>query len=297
MIRLGLCCKFYETPIKFSTTTAKYLSTLSVNDRKNKISKLCLDNSKALLKSLEYCNSNGIGSFRINSKILPLKTHPEFNYNLKDLADYEEIFKTFKACRTYASNNDIRMTFHPDQFILLSSENADVTQRSIEELRYQAMLSDLIGADVINIHGGGAYGDKETALKRVEMNILKLDQTVRSKLTIENDDRIYSPQDLLPLCEKLQIPFVYDVHHHRCLNDNLSIEEVTRRALKTWDREPLFHISSPKYGWKSNKPGPHHDYIDINDFPDCWKKLDLTVEVEAKAKELAVKKLINDLVL
>ena len=35
----------------------------------------------------------------------------------------------------------------------------------------------------------------------------------------------------------------------------------------------------------------HHDYIDPGDFPECWLNLDITVEVEAKAKELAVLKL------
>jgi UV DNA damage endonuclease len=84
---------------------------------------------------------------------------------------------------------------------------------------------------------------------------------------------------------------VYDVLHHRCLPDGLSIRKVTSLALKTWDREPLFHISSPKYGWGKSQNCWHSDYIDKKDFPEEWKALDITVEVEAKAKELAVKRL------
>ncbi|WP_083843585.1 hypothetical protein [Desulfobacter postgatei] len=122
-----------------------------------------------------------------------------------------------------------------------------------------------------------------------------LKDSVRRRLTLENDDRSYSPIDLLPVCSKLNIPMVYDVHHHRCLPDTLSIDEVTQKSMKTWDREPLFHLSSPKDGWNSTNPRKHHDYIDINDFPKEWLSLDITVEVEAKGKELAIEKLIKDL--
>jgi UV DNA damage endonuclease len=97
------------------------------------------------------------------------------------------------------------------------------------------------------------------------------------------------------VCSELGVPLVYDVHHHRCLPDRLSIEQATHEALKTWDREPLFHISSPREGWKKTRPQYHHDYIDPADFPDCWKGLDITVEVEAKAKELAVTRLLKQL--
>lgn len=84
---------------------------------------------------------------------------------------------------------------------------------------------------------------------------------------------------------------MYDAHHHRCLPDGLSIERATHEALSTWNREPLFHISSPIAGWRGRNPERHHDYIRPSDFPDCWRDLALTVEVEAKAKELAVLRL------
>jgi UV DNA damage endonuclease len=88
---------------------------------------------------------------------------------------------------------------------------------------------------------------------------------------------------------------VYDVHHHRCLQDGLTIEQATDAAFCTWGREPLFHISSPLEGWNGPKPQRHHDYVDLGDFPDCWRRLSLTVEVEAKAKELAVLRLRDEL--
>jgi UV DNA damage endonuclease len=110
----------------------------------------------------------------------------------------------------------------------------------------------------------------------------------RARLTVENDDKIYTPADLLPLCRAEGLPLVYDVHHHRCHGDELTELEATKQATATWNREPLFHISSPREGWDGPKPERHHDFIDPNDFPQCWFKRDLTVEVEAKARELAV---------
>lgn len=295
MLRFGLCCKFAGQDIKFYSTTAKHIATLTDTQRMLKLSNLCLENSISLMQALEFCNNNKIGCFRVNSKILPLKTHPQFAYDIKSIPESKQIITNFALCADFAKKNNIRLSFHPDQFILLSSEKLDITTRSIQELDYQAELSEIIGADIINIHGGGGYGNKKSALARVSNALARLSLAVREKLSFENDDRVYSPADLLPFCEENNIPFVYDVHHHRCLSDDLSIEQVTERALATWNREPLFHLSSPKNGWAEKKTNLHADYIDINDFPGCWKSLDITIEIEAKAKEMAIAKLIKDL--
>lgn len=294
-IRLGLCCKFYKEPIRFRTVTASFLGRFSRREQLQRLAETCLDNAHSLLAAINYCAANHIGCFRVNSQILPLKTHPRVGYAIKDLPNQNEIKRAFGLCRKQAVKKNIRLSFHPDQFVVLNSPSADVVQRSIDELDYQAAASELIGADVINIHAGGAYGDKAAALDRLGHILKKLKKRIRDRLTIENDDHLYAPADLLPFCKKQKIPFVYDVHHHRCLPDGLSIEQATRLALKTWDREPLFHVSSPKYGWKRSRASWHHDYISFNDFPKEWCRLNITVEVEAKAKELAVEKLYQQL--
>ncbi|MGD9643356.1 MAG: UV DNA damage repair endonuclease UvsE [Elusimicrobiales bacterium] len=296
MIRLGLCCKFNEEPINFRTATATHVLKLTPKARAEKLAGICHDNSAALRQALAYCAANGIGSFRVNSQLLPLKTHPRAGYELKDLPGGAAIVSAFKACGRQAKELGLRLTFHPDQFVLLSSPTENVTAASLLELEYQAEAAEWTGADVINIHGGGAYGDKPAALGRLAAALKRLSRRARSRLALENDDRTYSPADLLPFCSEHGLPFVYDVHHHRCLPDGLSIEEATRQALATWGgREPLFHLSSPREGWKSSDPRPHHDYIDIKDFPACWRKLDITVEVEAKAKETAIARLRREL--
>jgi len=291
MIRLGLCCIFKDQPIRFRRATAAFLARLPVPEQRRRLSEICLANAENLKKALVFCQENGIGDFRVNSQILPLKTHPGVGYEMDDLPEAETIIKTFSACGRFAGKHHLRTSFHPDQFIILSSPDPAVVARSVADLRYQAEVARWINADVINIHAGGAYGDKPAALERLKKAVSRLPGPVRKRLTLENDDISYSPRDLLPVCTDLAVPLVYDVHHHRCLPDDLSIEEATRLAVATWDREPLFHISSPKNGWHAPDVRKHHDYIDIKDFPECWRSLDLTIEVEAKAKELAVLKL------
>lgn len=295
MIRLGLCCIFRDVPISFRTTTAAAMQRLQPHQALDRLSKLCLSNAASLQQAIAYCAAQGIGAFRVNSGILPVITHPRVGYRIDDLPDADAIIAAFRQCGTDAGREGIRLLFHPDQFVLLSSERASVTQSAIAELDYQAMVAGWIGADVINIHGGGAYGDKTAALNRVRENIEKLPMPVRSRLTLENDDRVYTPADLLPLCRATRVPLVYDVHHHRCLPDGMSEDAATEAALATWDREPVFHVSSPLAGWHGPKPHRHHDYIRIGDFPACWTHPDVTVEVEAKAKEKAVLRLRRSL--
>ncbi len=295
MLRLGLCCLFREAPIKFRRTTARYLATQSRRQQKTYLSEICLHNANALMHALQFCEQNGIGGFRVNSQILPLKTHPAYHYEIKDLPDYPAILKQFRKCGAFGRKHGLRITFHPDQFILLSSPDPGVTRRSVADLIYQAEVATWIQADVLNIHAGGAYGNKGRTLLRLTRQIERLPACVRSRLTLENDDRIFSPADLLPLCKDTGVPLVYDVHHHRCLPDGMRIEDTTEKALDTWNREPLFHISSPLGGWKTNNARRHHDYINIKDFPKNWLDLSATVEVEAKAKELAVLKLKKDI--
>ncbi len=295
MIRLGLCCIFRDQPIKFRTTTATANGKLNRPAALAKLSELCMANADALSASLQFCADNRIGCFRINSQILPLKTHPECGYEVEDLPEGDEIVRRFKACGRFARKNMLRTCFHPDQFVVLNSPRPDVVAKSIEELEYQCEVAEWVRADVVNIHGGGAYGDKGKALADFARNLKKLSRRARHRLTVENDDTTHTPSDLLPVCRAEGLPLVYDVHHHRCNQDELSVEEATEQAIATWNREPMFHISSPIEGWKGPKPRRHHDFINIVDFPECWRDLTLTVEVEAKAKEVAVLKLTKQL--
>lgn len=291
MTRLGLCCKFAAEPIRFRTTTAAALKRLAPAAARQRLAVLCAENADALARALAYCAAHDIGCFRVNSQILPLKTHPQFAYSLADLPGGGEIIQQFRHCGDFARSQGLRLTFHPDQFVLLSALKPEIIRLSIEELVYQAEVAEWVGADVINIHAGGVYGDRPSALRRLSRALTRLPDAVRARLTLENDDRSYTPRDLLPFCRSEHLPFVYDAHHHRCLPDGESVERTTELAFGTWDREPLFHLSSPKEGWQGPRPNRHHDYIAPSDVPACWLDLDATIEIEAKAKELAIARL------
>jgi UV DNA damage endonuclease len=294
-MRFGLCCLFVDEPVSFRATTAKSLLGMKRGDALAKASGICLHNTRNLLLALETAHRLGIGAFRIMSPLFPRMTHPEAGYRLEDLPDAGAIEHGMEAARTFAGQHDIRLSFHPDQFVVLSSPHDHVVESSVRELSYQAFLADLVGADVINIHAGGVYGDKAAALKRLADVCDDLPQGIMSRLTLENDDISYTVRDLLPVCTDLGLPLVYDAHHHRCNPDGLTEDEATDLAAATWNgREQYCHISSPRNGWNGN-PKPHADYIDPADFPACWKGRAMTVDVEAKAKELAVTRLMQEL--
>ena len=296
-LRLGLCCQFVDEPIRFRTTTAAACLKLT---RRSPARQTLRDSAKPTptrcSRRSNAASRLGIGAFRVNSQILPVKTHPAVGYRRgRSCRAARRSLQRFQRCGARAAELGVRTSFHPDQFVVLSSPREEVVDRSLEEIEYQAEVAEWINADVVNIHGGGAYDSREAALERFARNLDRLSPRARTRLTVENDDKIYTPSELLPLCRREGVPLVYDVHHHRCCRDELSVEEATSAAIATWNREPLFHLSSPKEGWNGPGPQRHHDFIDAADVPACWLGRSLTIEVEAKAKERAVLQLQRDL--
>jgi UV DNA damage endonuclease len=294
MIRLGLCCLFLDAPIRFRAATHRHVARLDDGARRAHLSAVARDNAAALHAALDRCDALGIGAFRITSQILPLATHPVSGYTLGTLDDGDAIAEAFAGVAPRARALGIRLSFHPDQFVVLNSERESVVEASIRELEHQAHVAELVGADTVTLHGGGAAGGKDAALARLARALDRLSPRARALLALENDDRVFAPADLLPLCARTGVPLVYDVHHHRCNPDALDVDEATARAAATWGagagaREPYFHVSSPRDGWDAPNPRPHADEIDPADFPAAWRTLPaVTVDVEAKAKERAV---------
>ena len=297
-LRFGLCCLFQGEGISFRTTTAAALSGKPRPEGLKKLSGICLDNAQSLLAAVQAVRRLGIGAFRIMSPLFPRMTHPEVGYGLAELPDGEAIVAGLHAVRSFAAQNDIRLSFHPDQFVVLSSPHPQVVANSVRELVYQAQLAEAVGAKIINLHAGGVYGDKTQALRRFCGVFADLPAEVASRLTLENDDRSYTVADLLPVCTKLALPLVYDVHHHRLNPVGLSVEEATMLAGESWQAvggEQYCHLSSPRSGWGGGAERPHADYIDPADLPSCWLGRTMTVDIEAKAKELAVLRLLGEL--
>ena len=288
-IRWGLCCQFLDSPIRFRTATHRYCATLDAGSRAQYLSAIVLSNARALCDAIVRCRELGIGAFRITSQLVPLATHPLSGFNIDELPEAEEIRATFARARDLSTSLDIRLSFHPDQFVVLNSESPATVASSAQEIEHQARIAGLVGAEALTLHAGGGVGGEAKALGRLEKGITSLSPEARALLALENDDRSFSPSALLPFCEKHNLSFVYDVHHHRCLPDGMSVREATERGAATWKgREPWAHVSSPRDGWSSSNPRSHAEFIDAGDLPEEWMGGRMTIDVEAKAKERAV---------
>ena len=296
-LRLGLCCGFAEAPIKYRTTTARYAGGLAAAARRAFLLEIVTHNAAALGASVDWCIAHGVGAFRVNSDLLPLATHASLGYELADLDTGGRATALLDGAGRRARRGGVRLSFHPDQFVVPGSIRDEVVRSSLGELEAQTRLALVVGAEQITIHGGGAQGGKPAALERLARALARLSAPARERVVLENDDRVYTVEDLLPICRREGLALVYDVHHHRCNPDELSVEDATDACASTWGRrEPWAHISSPIGGWtKARDPRPHADHIAASDLPRAWRGRRMTVDVEAKAKELAVLRLARHL--
>ena len=202
------------------------------------VSELCIENTKDLIKIIQWNHNNGIKVFRMSSVIYPWMSEYEF----ADLPGYSELCKLLKQAGDLAQSFGQRLSFHPGQFCVLASPTQKVVDSAINELNKSAQIMDLMGLPKsrmakINIHVGGAYGDKKSALDRFCTNYLRTSPSVQARLTVENDDKasMYSVSDLYwGVYKVVGIPIVFDYHHHQFCTGDLTEEEALRVAAKTW---------------------------------------------------------------
>src|SRR4051794_37859129 len=191
VIRWGLCCQFLDSPISFRTATHRYVASLGSRVSRHYLSEIAAHNAGALAGAIERCHELGIGAFRVNSQVLPLATHPITGYNLERLDPSGAIVGAFEWAGALARAYDVRLSLHPDQFVVLNSERETVVRSAVQELEHQAVIAELIGADVIVLHGGGAAGGLEAAVERLERGLELLSPRLRERLAFENDDRSF----------------------------------------------------------------------------------------------------------
>ena len=257
------------------------------------VSDLALLNSRDIIKVLEWNRQHGIKLFRLSSSIIPWGN----NIDITQLKDYEEIKSELKKAGDFAKLWDMRITCHPGPFVVLTSPKDNVVDNAISDLEMHGKLFDMIGLsktpyNKINIHCNGVYGDKITAMNRFCENFKRLSHSVRSRLTVENDDKasMYSVKDLMYIHNKIGIPIVFDYHHHQFCTGDMTEQEALLLASTTWpkDIKPIVHYSESKALHENNikeKPQAHSMYI--NAIPNTYE-LDVDIMVEAKAKELAI---------
>lgn len=257
------------------------------------VSELIINNLDDLLKILQWNMAYGIYNFRLPSEIFPWKT----KYEYKDLPNFNIIHKRLKAIGLIIQMNKMRISFHPDHFCVLSSPKEDVVLESIKELEKTAQIFDLMGLPKthefkINIHIGGVYGSKLSACDRFCNNFNLLSDSVKLRLTVENDDKLnsYNVHDLYHLIYKrIGTPIVFDYHHHMLNDGDILEKEALELALSTWDKSiiPIVHYSSSKkINEDNNAKEQAHANLIYEDF-DTYGH-DIAIIFEAKSKEMAV---------
>ncbi|KIY71426.1 UV-endonuclease UvdE [Cylindrobasidium torrendii FP15055 ss-10] len=292
--RLGYAClntilRTQKPPV-FCSRTCR-IDTIKKNGMKF-VHDLGVQNAKDLSALIEWNEQHNIKFMRVSSEMFPFASHPEYGYNLADVLGAPE---ALKKAGDLANKYGHRLTTHPGQFTQLGSPRDGVVTAAIRDLNYHASMFELMGIGkdgVMIIHGGGVYGDKPSTLSRLKASIagLEEDGPIRQRLVLENDELCYSAEDLLPLCEELSIPLVFDYHHH-ALNpgEGLSIREIVDRANAIFKRKgirPKQHLSEPRPGAETlMERRAHADRC--QSLPDELDD-DMDLMIEAKDKEQAV---------
>jgi len=252
------------------------------------------NNLDCLVKMLRFNYRNNILFFRITSDLVPFASHPICQF------DWQEYFKTkFKEIGNLIKNYGIRISMHPDQFTLLNSSDKRVFENSLKELIYHSQVLDLMELDTsakIQIHVGGVYGNKEKSIKRFEDRFEKLDEVIKRRLVIENDDKLYNLKNCLKINTETGVPVLFDVFHHEVNNSGETIKEAFKLFTKTWkekDGIPMVDYSSHRIDDLKRKHAESINLKHFKDFLEETKTFDFDVMLEIKDKEKSAIKAIK----
>jgi UV DNA damage endonuclease len=280
-----------------SVTYTNYKKLDTEEKRLNKLKQVTLSNFDDLYKILQYNLENQIHFYRITSALVPLATHPEV------LWDHRKIFKIdLKRIGELVNENNMRVDTHPDEFNVINSVREEVVEATKRNLwEHVHLFEDMeypLGKMVIHI--GSSQGGKGASIERFINNFNSFPREITKRLMLENDDKTFTTEEVLKICREVEAPMVLDVHHHLCNSGGSSIEPLIEGIFNTWQHQllpPKIHFSSPREGELDRK---HADFINAADFisfAELCKPLnmDFDVMIEAKQKDLALLKLIEDI--
>ena len=314
-IDLGLCCINTELraskPSVFSNRTCRLATAYTKGEEYVKT--LALKNIKDVLKILEWNKNHNIRAYRLSSDMFPHINNPklgdeDFEYGSRYSLDFAK--PILKEIGKLAKAYGIRLSFHPGQYNQIASPTQSVFDNTVRDLSVHSYILDLIEDEldmgenraIICIHGGGVYKEKQKTMNRWCDRFMEIPEEVRSRICIENCEKCYSSEDCLEISRRLNIPHIFDIHHYNCYdllhkeeiknNPQKSPEQLIPMIIETWNKrglKPYFHISEQGSG----KIGHHSDFIEV--IPEYMFTInqDITLDVEAKAKEKAIFKLVN----
>jgi UV DNA damage endonuclease len=286
---LGLVCITASPQIRYRTMTRTTYLKLAPEERAERLRELYLSNIEKFLEALSYCAWQGIRLYRVSSQLFPLSDWEDG----VGAAVLEGLAGELARIGVLATARGVRVVVHPEQFVVLSSDSQAVADSAMRVLQGHARQMDLMGLprsqwSMVLVHGGKS-GRGEALAARIGT----LPENIRSRLALENDEYAYSAQDILEVCQKTGVAFVFDAHHHAVHAklegyEDASIAHFTREAASTWTDPAwqIVHLSNGKSGFLDRK---HSDLIDA--FPSAFLDVPF-VEIEAKGKEVAIADLL-----
>jgi len=198
---------------------------------------------------LDYLKSERLDMYRLSSDIAPYATHPDMPQFHGMVADSDAELRAFGAkARAY----DIRLSFHPSQYVLLNAPDPELTRKSIWDLASQAEMLDRMeqgDEGVMITHVGGVYDDHDASRARWIEGWEQCPEHVKRRLVLENDDIRFSAADVLWIHERTGVRCVFDYQHFWCLNpERLDMRDTLERFVATWPAgvRPKVHFSSPR---------------------------------------------------
>jgi UV DNA damage endonuclease len=235
---------------------------------------------------LQFNIAHNLLFFRITSDLIPFASHKICTYPWQK--KYQDLFRQIGD---YVCTHHIRISMHPDQFIVLNSKNKDVVERSISELHYHAEVLDLMDLDKtakIQLHVGGVYNEKQNSINRFIKQYLSLEEQITERLVIENDDKNYTINDCYNIHQQTGIPILFDSFHHHLFHHEDYTKPPFSKIMRTWkniDGLPMVDYSSQK---TDGKPGSHAETINLKDFQSFIMRTypyDFDIMLEIKDKE------------
>jgi len=279
-LRFGYPCQ--NLTINASTNHTLRLASLQDTE---KLSRVILQNFYDLERMLYWNHANEWFLLRIGQHLIPFASHPDFPYDW-----VREHGAELQRLGGLAKRLGIRLSMHSSQVVNPASPSPEVVERSLAELRYGATVLRLLNAEdgVLVLHLGGIYGDRNATVNRF-ISALKEEKEILRFLALENDERLWTAEDVLRVAEQLDVPVIVDTLHHALNPGEWSLRKALDEAIPTWKgRRPEVHLSSQD---PTKRPGAHAFYIHPDDFYKLIDALDgrsADVMVEAKGKEQAL---------
>ncbi|WP_042148480.1 UV DNA damage repair endonuclease UvsE [Paucisalibacillus sp. EB02] len=301
LVRLGYVAMSMELKHASPSQTMTFAQFQKLSDRDaaiRKLERISLSNLHNTLRLLKHNVASEIHFYRLTSRLIPLANHEE----LPDWDYIKPLKKSLREIGDFIKKHDLRVDFHPDHFVLLNSTKNEVFKNSLLTLKMHYLILKGMGIDPTHravMHVGGNYKDTEKSLEQFVDAWMDVPKGIQKMIMLENDDTSFTLEDTLYLSQKLNIPLVFDYHHHLAYHQDPNWQQHWERVVQTWEHSPLptkMHISSPK----NEKEFRHHaDFVDINMFFTFLNEIkgsvpQLDCMIEAKQKDEALFRLMKE---